>query len=526
VLGDGLMEHREAVGRVGCAGDGRVVPWWVALVGWSAVLLGACSSTGTESATSAVPGSTSVTPSSMPLAESSTTSVGTTDGLPDPEDVPERITTRWAAVMSGPSNEDEIDGVAAGVDDSLWVTGKFEQTATLGGVELASAGRADIPIARFDRDGNPRWVQRFGGPGEDNFFDIDADENGAVATGWFEGTVTFGEYTLTSAGSTDCAIVAFDNDGDVRWARSFGGPAGDGCNEVVIHADGSVVTSLDTEGGWVTPAGPIPELRWRDTLLLRLDPEGEVDWARRVGGEGPQRGKALAVGPDGSVAFGGDSVGPLSLDGQPFPVAGASRVAWLSHWSPDGAFQWATTWGGSGDSIVKGLAYERDAVYAVGTFAGAVDIAGTVLDASDAPDLAVVSFDRGGALRWATAVTADEPLTGAEVVGAADGGVLFAGLRSAGLRFRDASGAPTLLDDGNGGNVWLAHYRPDGSVAFASTIAGTVNGRPDEIARSGHRIYLDIVVRGSEDGVGGIPIVADRKDGSVWALDLVDVAGR
>ena len=82
--------------------------------------------------------------------------------------------------MSGPSNKDEFDGVAAAPDGSVYVTGKFERAVTLGGVRLESAGAADIPFARFDSRGELSWAKRFGGPGEDNLFDIDANADGAV----------------------------------------------------------------------------------------------------------------------------------------------------------------------------------------------------------------------------------------------------------------------------------------------------------------------------------------------------------
>lgn len=429
------------------------------------------------------------------------------------------VSVRWAATMTGPSNEDEFDGIAAGADGSVFVTGKFERDVTIGGTELTSAGRADIPVARFDRDGNVLWVEQFGAAGEDNLFDIDADDQGAIGTGIFEGTVAFGDTALTSAGGTDCVVVALDNDGGVRWATSFGGPNDDGCNEVVIAADGSIVTSLDTAGGWDSPAGPIPELRWRDTLLLRLDPTGAVDWARRVGGEGPQRGKAIAVGSDGSVAFGGDTVGPLSVEGSTLPASGERTDGWVTHWAADGTYGWAATWSGDGDDLVKGLAYEGDAVFAVGTITGAVEIDGVVLDAGEAPDLAVVRYRSDGTLDWATSVSAEAGLAGAEVVGAADGGLLFALPGVPGIEFGSVPGGSATIDDGNGGSVWLVHYRPDGTVS-AATIEGTVGAGADEIDRSGDRIYLDVVVRGSQNNPAGVPIEAAGKDASVWALDL------
>lgn len=433
---------------------------------------------------------------------------------------PESPQTRWAAHLRGPTNEDEIDGVAAAPDGSLYVTGKFELTATLGGAELVSAGRADIPLARFDADGTPLWVTSFGGSGEDNIFDVDADASGAILTGIIEGTVQFGDHTVVSNGSLDCVIVSVDPDGTVRWARSFGGPWVDGCNEVTIAADGSIVTSLDTDGGWDTPAGPVPDLGFSDTLLMRLDRDGGVRWARHVGGPGPQRGKAISVAPDGSVAFGGESFGELDVEGDVSAVPGTGTGSWLTRWTADGELGWVVTWGGPRRDFVKGVVHDDDSVFAVGPFTGTIDVQGVELDAGESTDLVVARFDLDGRLDWATSVQAVSPLTGAEVTSAPGGGLLLASIRPDGLGILDGDGNGAPLADSNGGNAWLGLYRPDGSVGWASTIDGAVTASPDEISRAGTRVYLDMTVRGSENSAGDETIAADRKDSAVWAIDI------
>jgi hypothetical protein len=428
--------------------------------------------------------------------------------------------TRWAVHLSGPTNHDEIDGVAAAPDGSLYITGKFERTATIGGTELVSAGAADIPLARFDPDGEPLWAMRFGGPGEDNFFDIDADASGAVATGIFEGSVQFGEFTLTSAGLVDCAVVAVDPDGGIRWARSFGGPGIDGCNEVTIASDGSIVTSIDTDGGWESPTGPLAETEMRDTVLIRLDPDGALRWARQIGGPGPQRGKALAVAPDGSIAFGGESLGELDIDGQAIEVPGLGFDSWLTRWTPDGGLAWVHTWGGVGRDFVKGLVHDDESVFAVGPFVGQIDVQGTVLDAGGTTDLLVARFDPDGGLAWATSVQAEGDLTGAEATSAPGGGLLFGSTRPDGLVIRDGAGDAVALDASNGGNAWLAAYDADGAVGWASTIDGAITASPGEIARVGQRVYLDMTVRDAANSAGGTVVSANRKDSAVWAIDI------
>jgi hypothetical protein len=432
--------------------------------------------------------------------------------------------TRWERTLSGATNEDEFDGIASAPDGSVYATGKFEQTATLGGATLTSAGAADIPFARFDSAGNTIWSKRFGGPGEDNLFDVDADADGAVATGWFAGTVSFGSVTLTSSGPSDCVVLSVRPDGSTRWARAFGGPYRDGCNEVNVGPNGAITTSIDTEGGWTPPGGSaIPRLSASDTVLLRLSSDGTPTWMRHVGGAGAQRGKAISVAPDGSVSFGGDTIGPLTIGGTTVnpPATGGGRDAWLARWSPSGTMQWVATWGGPGDDLAKGVVDDGHAVSHIGTFTGTITVGTTTIKAGQGADILVAQRSTTGAVRWAVSVAgATSDLDGAEVIGASDGGILFGSGLPTDLSFGSTAGAAVPLNTSDGGTAWLAHYRPDGTPAFARTIAGTAFGRVGEIDRTGTRVYVDVVLRGADNTINGQPITVQGKDASVWALDL------
>lgn len=426
----------------------------------------------------------------------------------------------WAVTMAGPGANNEFDGVATGADGSVFVTGRFTGSTTVAGTTLRSAGAADIPVARIDADGAVMWVRSFGGPGEDNLFDIDANDTVAVGTGIISGTVGFDDITVTSNGGTDCVVVALDNDGGVRWVTVLGGPGDDGCNEVAVTDNGSVVTSLDTTGGWDSPAGPLPVSTSRDTLLVRLDPQGSVQWARAITGAGPQRGKALAVADDGTIAFGGDTIGPMRTGNAVIAPVGTRRHGWLSRWTADGELLWWQIWDGPATSQVKGLATDGAEVTAVGAFGATVDVGGTTLDAGSGDDLAVVRYASDGTVRWTTAVTADADLTGAEIISAADGGVLFGGVAMPGLQFKQVAGPPLRPTSGAVGSAWLVHIGPDGSVVAVASVVGSVAARPGELDRSGSRLFVDMVLRGDDNSVGGRPLRVVGKGASVWAVEF------
>lgn len=97
---------------------------------------------------------------------------------------------------------------------------------------------------------------------------------------------------------------------------------------------------------------------------------------------------------------------------------------------------------------------------------------------------------------------------------------MFGGRVVGGLELRSPSGAVSMVDAGGSEAVFLVRFRPDGSLATATSVPGAANGRPGEIARVGERVYLEVAIRGSDNVVAGVPLIAEGKDGSLWALDL------
>ncbi len=110
------------------------------------------------------------------------------------------------------------------------------------------------------------------------------------------------------------------------------------------------------------------------------------------------------VAPDGSVSFGGDTVGALTTAGRTVeaPASGGLRDAWLSRWAPDGTLQWVDAWGGPGDDLAKGVVDDGDNVSYVGRFTGTLNVGGTALDAGEGADTLVAQRSTTGAVRWAT----------------------------------------------------------------------------------------------------------------------------
>jgi hypothetical protein len=192
------------------------------------------------------------------------------------------------------------EGLAISMDGSgnVIVTGDFRGTAAFGNTSLTSAGFSDIFIAKYDGDGNFLWVEQAGGMDFDEGAGIATDGSGnSIVSGEFRGTATFGDITLSSAGSSDIFIAKYDGDGNFLRARQVGGTgfvsgrgiATDGSGHIIVTGDFFLTATLgDTT---LTSAGS------SDIFIAELGP--------------PPKGSVIVPRPT-SVSFGRVEVGSTS----------------------------------------------------------------------------------------------------------------------------------------------------------------------------------------------------------------------
>ncbi len=147
----------------------------------------------------------------------------------------------WSKSM-GNNYDDIAIGLTIDPADNLIFTGSYEGTAEFAGKELVSAGRSDILVAKFNANGDPIWSKSFGAKDEDWGNGISSDSLGnTYVTGWFRYEVAFGETKLKAKGDQDAMLIKLDPKGEVLWAKSFGNKSLDMGKAVATTPDNGVV---------------------------------------------------------------------------------------------------------------------------------------------------------------------------------------------------------------------------------------------------------------------------------------------
>lgn len=111
-------------------------------------------------------------------------------------------------------------------------------------------GNGDIYVAKYSQTGALIWQKTFGGSYSDRAIDlaIGSDQN-ILVTGQFFGTVNFGGITLTSsANSKDIFILKLDPAGNVIWARKEGGDLAENAYGITVDNQNNVILTGQFQG--------------------------------------------------------------------------------------------------------------------------------------------------------------------------------------------------------------------------------------------------------------------------------------
>ncbi|MBL0739673.1 SBBP repeat-containing protein [Chryseolinea lacunae] len=149
-------------------------------------------------------------------------------------------TLAWAK-REGSSGTEANRGMSLDASGNLYVTGFFEGTTTLGTTSFASAGDQDIFLAKYNTSGDNLWAIKAGGPGRDRSYAVNHDANGSLyLTGDFMGSLSIGTNTLVASGDAEIFVARISAAGDVAWSKKAGGIGEDGGYSANVDANGDV----------------------------------------------------------------------------------------------------------------------------------------------------------------------------------------------------------------------------------------------------------------------------------------------
>ncbi len=151
------------------------------------------------------------------------------------------------------------------------------------------AGQHDIYLIKTDDNGDTLWTKTYGGS--------NGDFLRAVHQTTDSGYVLVAETFSFGAGSSDVYLVRTNSSGDTLWTKTYGGILSDYGYSVRQTTDGGYIVAGHTESFGI--AG--------DVYVLRTDVNGDLLWAKSYGGTGKDNGWSVQQTIDGGYVIAGYS---------------------------------------------------------------------------------------------------------------------------------------------------------------------------------------------------------------------------
>jgi hypothetical protein len=311
--------------------------------------------------------------------------------------------------------------------------------AIAGVTQSFGAGGLDAYVVKLDANGNLQWTKTIGRPESEGGNSLIQTSDGGYAIAG--ATNSFG------AGYTDVYVVKLDANGNLQWTKTIGGKKEDVGFSLIQTSDGGyAIAGATTSFG----AG------YADVYVIKLDANGNLQWAKTIGGPGDETGNSLIQTSDGGYAIAGftSSFGAGGLD------------AYVVKLDANGNLQWTKTIGGKKEDLGLSLIQTSDGGYAI---AGA-----TYSFGAGEADVYVVKLDANGNLLWTKTIGGPESDGGFSLIQTSDGGYAIAGATNPfGAEYTDIY---VVKLDANGKPQWTKTIGAKNENLIKSSIIQTPDG--------------------------------------------------
>ena len=324
-------------------------------------------------------------------------------------------TPAWSWAKSIASTSDDFSQVVrTDANQNVYIAGGFEgPSMTLDSITLTNSaiGTRDIFIAKYDQTGKIIWAKRAGGVLSEYFASMHVDINGDIyITGGFASpTIEFGTTTLTNLGKSDVFVAKYDSNGNVLWAKGYGGEGYDTGENISTDNAGNVLLT----GYYAGPSISFDSISLEcdtvhcDVFIVKCDASGNVLWAQKGNGADADFGKGIAADSNGNIFVTGYFYSPsITFGNTTLSNTGSSMItsnAFVLKYDAAGNLLWAKAAKGTGSKLVKQLEIEKNGNTVVtGTFGpGSFSFGSiTLTNSGSRNDIFISKFDASGNTLW------------------------------------------------------------------------------------------------------------------------------
>jgi hypothetical protein len=339
-----------------------------------------------------------------------------------------------------------------------------------GRINFTDMGGVDIILLKTDANGNIIWAKTYGGTDYDRAESVQqTSDGGYIVAGWTE---SFG------AGNSDIFLVKTDESGNLQWAKTYGGTYWDYAYSVQQTSDGGYIVA---GGTYSFGAGSY------DIFLIKTDANGNIIWAKTYGGGGGDWASSVQQTSEGGYIV----AGYTNSFGGPF------YDIFLIKTDASGNIIWAKTYGGTYWDYAYSVQQTSDGGYIVAGW--------TRSFSADSIDILLIKTDANGNIIWAKTYGGTYEDYAYSVQQTSDGGYIVAG-------YTNSFGAGN--DD-----IFLIKTDANGNIIWAKTYGGTYWDRTFSVQQTSDGGY--IAAGRTSSFIGDILLIKTDANGNIGSCSIV-----
>lgn len=311
------------------------------------------------------------------------------------------------------------------------------------------------------------WERSYGGIDTEYLFDAyPTMDNGFLLAGSSLSDAS-GDRTESNVQGLDYWICKMDESGSMEWERSFGGDGMDLLISMDYTAEGGFIlagTSTSSKSNFKKESTRGRE----DVWIIKLDPNGEEQWQRTLGGSGKDIVKKILQTPDGGYILGGSSSSPGFEKETHTVEKNAPHYGNLDYWlvklDSNGIIEWERTYGGIYKDQLEALALTPDKGFIIGGYSNS-PISPTKSDSpmGSGGDYWVLKLDETGEIEWQKTLGGDADDHLYQILATQDKGYVLGGSSSS-----QYEGSKTQSNS-NGIDFWVVKLDEHGSIKWQET---------------------------------------------------------
>lgn len=343
------------------------------------------------------------------------------------------------------------------------------------------------------------WQRCYGGSGIDYPIAIKNDGNGGyVAIGFTSSTN--GDVT-GNHGGMDFWVLKLAPDGTIQWQKALGGSNDDYGYSIALTFDGGYIVTGTT---WSTNGDVSGNHGDRDVWVVKLDATGNIQWQKTFGGSSWEHARDIELTNDGGYIV----VGVANSNNGDVTSNHGQGDVWIVKLDGVGNIEWQKTFGGSSFDDGYSVAQTHDNGYILAAVTSSTD--GDMVDSHGGMDTFIVKLNSLGAVEWQKTIggSGDDRPFSLQAVKDNSNEYVFVG--------SSASANGDVIGNHGYQDYWIVRLDTDGNIVWQNSIgdSGTQYARDFYQTTDG-----GYILNGVTYTINGLSLDASNNDGS-WVVKL------